>query len=138
MARMSHSIRGIQEAQRRNLRTIQEMQPTGAFGEAVKTGLTLAHAYTVMITHVGRYRRHGRDIGGGSLRASHRIAYAGKLEGRIYIDPSSINPVTRQKPSVYGIAEHARGGSHAFYERTERERGRAIASRAGAILYRSL
>jgi hypothetical protein len=43
------------------------------------------------------------------------------LRGRIYLDPSAINPRTGQKPAVYGYYENKRGGEHAFYDRTVEE-----------------
>jgi hypothetical protein len=43
------------------------------------------------------------------------------LRGRIYIDPASVNPRSKQKPSIYGYYENKRGGEHAFYDRTVEE-----------------
>jgi|DewCreStandDraft_4_1066084.scaffolds.fasta_scaffold97844_3 hypothetical protein len=116
------SIQGLQEAQHANLRRINAMKPGGALGRAVQYTTVSAHRYAVSITHVWRYK-------GGGLRASHRMKVSG-LRGEIYIDPTAVNP-RGQKPSVYGPAEHARGGTHAFYARTQREYGLSSA-RAGA------
>jgi hypothetical protein len=116
------SIQGLQEAQRANARHIAAMKPSGAFGRVVQYATVSAHRYAVSITHVWRYK-------GGGLRASHRMRVYG-LRGEISIDPSAVNP-RGQRPSIYGPAEHARGGTHAFYARTEREYGQQ-AARAGA------
>jgi hypothetical protein len=110
------TIKGIQEAQQGNLEMIASLQPSGAFGRAVQYGLIEAHRYAVAITHVMT----------GSLRASHRMRLDG-LRGRLYIDPQSVNPRTGERPADYGITEHKRGGSHAFYERTYYEAGKRIA-----------
>jgi len=123
----SLTITGIQEAQQANLRAIAALRPEGAFGRAVVYAGTAAHRYAVAITHVDT----------GSLRASHRIAVEG-LRARIFIDPASTNPRTGERPAVYGVEEHARGGSHAFYERVVEERGREIAEGAMRELVRGL
>ncbi len=121
------TITGIQEAQRANLEAIAALKPQGPFGRAVIYATTAAHRYAVAITHVDT----------GSLRASHRIEVKG-LRGRIYIDPSSVNPRGRARPAEYGVYEHARGGSHAFYQRVVDERGREIAEGAMRELMRGL
>jgi len=116
---VSLTITGIQEAQRANLEAVAALRPSGAFGRAVIYAATAAHRYAVAITHVDT----------GALRASHRIEVQG-LRGRIYIDPGSANPRSGQKPVVYGPYEHARGGSHAFYQRVVDEKGGEIGNRA--------
>lgn len=128
---MQLSIRGIQEVQKANEQIIAMLRPNSAFGRAVQYATIQAHRYVVAITHVDS----------GALRASHRMEIKG-LHGRIFIDPTSpgINrrrgrrraSQTALRPAVYGPMEHARGGSHAFYQRTEREAGTRI-SRAAAI-----
>lgn len=123
------TIRGLQEAQQDNLMRIAMLQPGGAIGRAIQYATTEAHRYAVSITHVYWYR-------GGGLRASHRIALQGD-KGRVFIDPNAINP-RGQRPAIYGPAEHAHGGSHAFYARTEREAGLRIAKAAGAGIARDL
>jgi hypothetical protein len=123
------SITGIQEAQAANAQAIAAASPNGGLGRAIQSGTIAAHRYAVSITHVGKYYRGRRWIGGGSLRASHRMSVA-DAEGRVYIDPSTVNPITRKRPSEYGIYEHRRGFPHNFYERTVDERGAAIAQDA--------
>ena len=66
----------------------------------------------------------------GMLAASHRIRYyqdgRKKWRGEIYIDPTRINPWTGIPVTFYAPIEHARGESHAFYQRTyDRYRRRA-------------
>lgn len=132
------NIESIQKAQERNLRRIAALQPTGKAGEAVRNAIVALHRYAVSITHVGRYDRMGvpgKKIG-GSLRASHRMEITG-LEGQIYIDPSSVNPLG-QKPAIYGVYEHARGGEHAFYDRTVDGEGPRVSARVIADIKEGL
>lgn len=121
MAGWRVSIKGIQEAQRANIRHIAAMKPGGGFGRAIQYATIQAHRYATSITHVDT----------GSLKASHRMDVSG-LRGRVYIDPSSPgirgrtattrrSYSTKQRPSVYGPFEHGRGGKHAFYQRTREE-----------------
>lgn len=128
-SRVDNSIRGIQEVQQANQQMLAALRPSGALGQAVQGATLDAQRYAITITHVGKYRRGRKYIGGGSLRASHRVEMNGK-RGRVYIDPDSVNPVTRAKPSEYGVYEHARGYPHNFYERTVIERGNVISQNA--------
>jgi len=125
---MKMTIKGIQDAQRANVRMIAAVQPTGALGRAVRHGLARAHRYAVTITHVDT----------GALRASHRMAFAERRHsalGRMFIAPSAVNP-HGEKPVEYGPEEHARGGGHAFYQRTLDEQGRDLAREMGEIVIR--
>jgi hypothetical protein len=106
MASSDMSIKGLQEAQQANLKIIQAVKPNSSLGRAVKSAAVYLHRQAVIVTHVVS----------GTLRASHRIVQEGPAKYRIYIDPAAVNPASFQKPSIYGIYEHARGGSHAFYE----------------------
>lgn len=125
---MNITIRGLQEAQRHNLKMVRSFEPNNALEDVVRDGTVQAHRYAVAITHVWRFM-------GGALRAAHRMAWAGFAKWQIYIDPVAISP-RGQKPSVYGPFEHARGGEHAFYERVENERGRDIGEAMGRRLAR--
>ena len=134
------TITGLQERQDQNLRSIAALRPDGEFGEAVREAVTMLHRYAVSITHVGRYKQSksghwyydkaGPGVGGGALRASHRMEVAG-LYGRVYIDPAATNPRTGTRTGLYGIYENARGGSHAFYDRTISEYGDVVMNRVG-------
>jgi hypothetical protein len=121
------TIRGIQEAQRKNLEIIQALKPNGALGRAVQYGTVQAHRYSVSITHVDT----------GALRASERVRVYG-LRGVVYLDETARNPKSRQRTAIYGVVEHNRGGSHAFFERTHNEAGGRIAQAAGAGFMREL
>lgn len=121
MAFMQVSISGLQEAQSRNLRRIALLQPGNLPGRLAQYMAVQAHSYTVEITHVET----------GSLRASHMIdENLGAGTASIYIDPSAVNPETGERPAVYGVEEHERGGDHAFYRRVVTERGRVILDNA--------
>ena len=123
------TIKGIQELQNKNLKRIAALKPSGAAGRILRYGLTRLHRYAVSITHVWKYK-------GGGLRASHRMGMDG-LRGRIYIDPTAVNP-RGQKPVEYGYWESARGGAHAFYDRTVAEEGPEVMRRMKDMVFRSL
>lgn len=124
---MDITIRGLQEAQRGNLKLIAAMKPGGALDEAVHIGTIAAHRYSVIETHV--------DI--GALKASHRIKYERGIfgtKGIVFIDPTARNPRSRQLTAQYGFYEHERGGEHAFYEKTFNRRASNIADQSIAGL----
>lgn len=125
----SMSIRGLQETQRDNLRRIAALKPGGAMEEGVRVGTLAAHRYAVSLTHVDT----------GALRASHRVqvrrTWGNRVEGEVYIDPAASRPgLIAARPAQYGFYEHARGGSHAFYERTVLEHGAHIAQQTMAVI----
>lgn len=125
------SIQGLQEAQRDNLRMIRSLQPDGSMGQAVQVATVDMQRYAVSVTHVDS----------GALRASHRIDYSNSYDearANIFIDPSARNPRSRALTSVYGPVEEARGGSHAFYERTMDEEGDRALDLAANVLIRGL
>ena len=106
------TIRGIQELQDANIKAIALFEPGDQLQAGIKDALIGLHRYLVAITHVDT----------GAYRASHRI----ELEfasGRIFVDPSAVNPRSRQLVIDYASEEEARGGSHAAYQRTVSERG---------------
>lgn len=109
------SITGIQEAQAANNRAIAAVRPEGGLGRAVQYGTTAAHRYALAATHVDT----------GALKSSHRMELSG-AHGRVFIDPSAMNPRSGQRTAVYGPFEHARGGEHAFYQRVIDEYGPEI------------
>lgn len=124
---MSEGIQDIQDAQKAMAKYIASLKMDSAFGRALYIAAMGAQRYLVSITHVWRYK-------GGALRASHRISIdEARRRAIISIDERAINP-RGQRPAIYGPVEHARGGSHAFYARTEQEYGREIAH-TGARLY---
>jgi hypothetical protein len=130
---MKLTLRGLQQAQAANNRSIAALKPNNALGRGIVYATTALHRYTVAITHVWRYK-------GGGLRAGHRMQIdqqATSIHGMIYIDPQAVNP-RGQKPSIYGPFEHARGGDHAFYARAVDEAGERVAKQAVRIIYGSL
>lgn len=124
---MRVTIKGLQEAQQRNMRRVAMFRPNGKIAQAIKRLTTGTHRYAVGITHVDT----------GSLRASHRMEVSND-RGRIYISPSAVNPRSKQRPAVYGVYEHQRGGSHAFYKRAVDEYGARHAHDEARNLGRSL
>jgi len=112
------TIKGIQEAQQRNQRQIAALRPSGPFGAAVREATVQLQRFAIGITHVDT----------GALKGSHTMEVRG-LYGRIFIDPSAVNP-KGQRPARYGPFEHERGGSHAFYDRTVAEHGQQVVDRA--------
>jgi hypothetical protein len=129
MAYVFATIEGIRDAQQKNLRRVAMLQPGKLTGRLSQYMAVHAHSYATEITHVQT----------GSLRASHRID-PDFASGRaaIYIDPGAVNPETGERPAVYGIEEHARGGDHAFYRRVVTERGRTILDKALKIAKQEL
>lgn len=113
------TVRGLEEAQAVNMRRLAALRPEGELGRAVQTTVRELQTYAKGITH--------RDT--TALQASHLGEVHG-LQGRVFINPAAINP-RGQRPSEYGPYEHARGGSHAFYDRTVRERGPGLANDVG-------
>ena len=109
------SITGIQEAQAANNRAVAALKPSGALGRAVQYGTIAAHRYAIGFTHVDT----------GALKSSQRMEISG-VRGRVFIDPSAFNPSCGQRTAMYGPYEHARGGSHAFYQRVIDEHGQEI------------
>lgn len=128
--RLTTTIAGIQAAQAANLQLIAAVQARegSALGRTVLYAASDLHRYAVAITHVDT----------GALRASQRIRPGPGARAEIYIDPSSRNPRTGEAPARYGPAEHARGGSHAFYARTFYERIPDLAPRAAAYFFGQL
>lgn len=124
---MAVTIRGIQEAQRANIRTIAAVKPSGRLGVAVRNVTILAHRGAVSRTHVIT----------GTLRASHRMSLSDS-QGVVFVDPSAINPVSHIAAAKYAPVEHARGGSHAFYGRTVMEDSALFARTAGSTVIAGL
>lgn len=112
------TIEGLQKAQQQNQRRIAALKPAGAFGEAIRWATTELERYAIAATHVDT----------GALKSSHMMEVHG-LRGRIFLSPGAVNP-KGQRPAVYGVYEHERGGSHAFYERTVDDHGPHVMQRA--------
>lgn len=124
---MDVTIQGLREAQEDNAAKIRALTPQGGLGQAVRATLQEVDRYAVMITHVDT----------SALRASHWMEMDG-LEGSLSIRDGIRNPRTGKLTSDYGLDEHAKGDSHAFYERTYNERGDRALEIGGAAFLRSL
>ncbi len=112
-----NDIAEIQAAQAHLNKILASLQPKSAYGRAIKVMWIAGSQYAEKVSH--------RDS--GALQASHRFEmYVDELGGQVFIDPSATT-AKGKKPSEYGPYEEARGGSHAFYERTEVEAGQKIA-----------
>ena len=122
-------ISGIIEAQKAVLKAVAAVEPRGGLGRAIQFATVAAHRSAVIKTHVIT----------GALRASHLIDFdAVRPGGDIYINPDARNPRTGQRTAVYGPIEHARGGSHAFYQRVIDEEGETIGRQAIQLIQSEL
>jgi len=133
---ISVGIKGLQEAQRANVKAINALRPRGAFGQAIQVGTAMVHRYAVY--HTPWDTR--------SLATSHRMQIdRGGLRGIISIDRGAINPVSGHHPFEYGYWLHEqgyrpgiRGGVRAFYQYTAERHGRQTLTRMGAVVLRGL
>jgi len=119
-------IEGIQAAQAAVNRVVASTRPAGALGAAVQEATVRLHRYAVGVTHVDT----------GALRGSHTMRIT-RTRGEIYISPNARH-ATGKRPAEYGVYEHRRGGSHAFYARTVAEHGQAALRTAGDAVRRAL
>lgn len=118
------TITGIQEAQAALLQAAAAVRPSGALGKATRYAVLAAHRFAVANTVVDT----------GSWRASHRPEVAGAT-GRIFVDPSAVNPESGGRPAEYGPElELTRGGRYAIYQKTVNEAGPQILAQAGKII----
>jgi hypothetical protein len=126
-------LRGLERLQAANLKLLKAISPRGGLGKGVKAATLHLHKYAIAITHVqtGTLKRsHIMDFASGGVQTYRfGIPIVSKAVGRIYISPAARNPVTGQRPAEYGLVEHSKRGSHAFYKRTVDEQGKA----AGAL-----
>ena len=113
------TLKGLENAQAVNIRRLEALRPSSDFGRAVKYAVLEFQLYAESITHVDT----------GALTRSH-LGEVYATHGRVYINPSAINP-RGQRPETYGPYEHARGGTHAFYDRTVAERGPGVIDEVG-------
>lgn len=121
------TITGIQELQAANLRRFAALRPTGAVGRALKWGTACLYNHLVAITHVDT----------GSLKGSRRLEIV-ESRSRLFTDPSTVNPRSKVRPVVYDEYEEARGGEHAAWQRTYREKGPYVVTRMSAIIVEGL
>ncbi len=101
------SIRGIQEAQARNAQRMAALKPSGAFGQMIQMTTATLHRFMGTVTHVDT----------GALKSAELMEVSG-TRGKIFINPNAVNPKNGGRPADYGVFENARGGEHAFFDRT--------------------
>ncbi len=93
----------------------------GALRDTILAMLDIARNYAARITHVYT----------GMLAMSHVVEYDGhRMRGVLKVDEEVLArqydgrlKTPPQLVAEYAVYEHARGGSHAFYERTAKETG---------------
>lgn len=91
------------------LKIAEALKPNTGMGRAVRAIGLAAHRGAVNATHVDT----------GTLRASHIFTMqesGDTARGLVRMSEAAINWRTGQRAHLYGGIEHARGGSHAFYE----------------------
>lgn len=116
-------VRGVHEATGAMVQAISAVQPKSGLGRAIQFATLGGRQWAQRIAH----RITGTLAGAQTVDFQN----AGDMsEGRVFIDPAAVNPVSSSPPSIYGPIEHARGGSHAFYSRVISERGDYLAGRA--------
>lgn len=107
---------GYEEAMAANRKMIEALEPRSGLGAAVHTAVLDLQKYAIGVTHVWT----------GALRSSHRVEFTSlgsTAEGVLFISSATKNPITGDRPAVYGWNEEERGGDHAFYMRTYQDRG---------------
>lgn len=110
-----NTIADIQRFTRKYTEAVYQLKPTGMMGRLVKRLLVGSHSYAVSITHVDT----------SALKNSHIMELdltAKEAFGSISISRRTRNPLHGEPPYIYGVEEHDRGGPHAFYERTFKEK----------------
>ena len=120
-------IRGNKEAQRAMTVAANAVQPQGGLGRAIQFVALGAIQYAMRVSHIVT----------GALRSAHSPEFTsgGNLSrGRVFIDPAAINPMSGKPVTDYAAIEEARGGAHAFYERTVSERGNYLVGRAAELV----
>lgn len=83
----------------------------GIFRDYISTLLSGARSYARIVTHKET----------GMLASAHEWEYdSHAMKGSLYISGRVVYATgsTLRWPRIYGVYEHARGGSHAFYQRT--------------------
>lgn len=116
----------LKDVQDQNRRLIRNLRTGGALGRFARAVLLKEQGYMLSIVHVDT----------GWLKRSLRIQMNSATRGRIYIDGRTRNP-RGGRPSVYGPWENARGGDHAFFDRTIAREPKFIAE-AGRQFLRDL
>lgn len=117
-------IRGIQEAQLRNLEMMNDLQPSGGLGRLVHNVTSWLHRFITSIVHVDT----------GALKGAQQMSFDG-LRGVVFTDPGAVNPRSGERPAIYGAIENARGGSHAFFDMTVAAAPQIVEQSARQFIY---
>ena len=126
MPKLKATIKGIRELQRANLKSIRALQPTGAAGQAVQSGILAMQRYQATIT----------DVDTGALKGSRRIRIEG-MGASLFTSHTARNPRSGTPVLEYDDYEEARGGGHANWSRTFNEAGARVASTMMARILRT-
>ena len=130
------SIKGLQEAQERNLRRIVHMQPGGIRGQAVK--IAADDFYHKLIPNT--------PVKWGALRASRRITFNSSIpRAQVFTSGNAYNPRSNTPPAEYDVYLHARGhkpglteGWQDSFPTTMRENGQRIVNDMAALIARAV
>ena len=119
--RLDIRVKQNRAAQQKNLKRIRALNPRGELGKMAQYAAMKTHEYMRSIVHVRT----------GALKSSLIIVRPGANKFVVRISGTA-RGVGKSRPSVYGPIENARGGSHAFVDRTMREAVPQIAREAQA------
>lgn len=117
------SIQGLQEAQRRNLRRISNLEPSG-----------LARHVRDAATQMHRWLTYYTPWDTGALRASRRITFNDSVpRAQIFTSRAAYNPRSSTPPAEYDVYLHERGykpglrgGIQASYPYTMEQKGDGV------------
>ena len=94
------SIKGLQEAQKKNLRRVAALKPGGAMDAILQWAIGEVH----------RHWTYNTPHETGALRASRRIrTYFGNGTALVLTDPGATNPKSGTRPAEYDVYLHAQG-----------------------------
>lgn len=117
--RLDIRVKQNRAAQEKNLKRIRALSPRGELGKMAQYAAIKTHAYMRSIVHVRS----------GALKSSLIILRPSASTFVVRISGTA-RGVGKSRPAVYGPVENARGGSHAFVDRTMREAVPQIAREA--------
>lgn len=94
------SLKGLQDAQKKNLRRIAAMKPGGAIDAILQWAIGEVH----------RHWTYNTPHETGALRASRRV-FLELGNGRAFVrtDPAAVNPKSGAHPARYDVYLHAQG-----------------------------
>ena len=84
-----------------------------------RSGRLVSHTRKI-VNRLKNYMQSIVHIDTGTLHDAIRTRIDNRGLGEVFIDPSATNP-TGQRAAMYGPIENARGGAHAFFDRTANE-----------------